>query len=207
MRLGGVGLTDAQLNCPHCHEPLEERSSDQARGIATCTCCGQLVNLKQLRLLDSMPLSAQDMEAAGRSGKGVAVLVGVLLVGSLGLFALITNTSIEGSAKGGGALAGWVLTPDSCLSGQREGFGGVLLGSDASPGRALRIVNDPVKGMLLVVVEPGRDNRVFERSGCSRFDVRTVRGNTNVNDVWAIDGHADFECQELSGKLKFEGCH
>jgi len=151
-----------------------------------------------------MPPRAQ---GARSSGKGVTVLVVVLIVGSLALFLLMTDTSIEGSAKGDGALAGWELRPDSCLSGQREGFGGVLLGSHASPGRALRIVNDPVKGTLLVVVQPGHDNRVFERSSCSRFDVRTVRSNTNINDIWAIDGHADFECPELRGKLTFEGCH
>jgi hypothetical protein len=207
VRFGGVGLTDAALTCPHCNAPLDEHSSDRARGVATCTGCGNLVNLKQLRLGDSMPPRARGTEAARHSGKGGALLVVLLIAGSLALFLLMTNTSIKGSAKGGGALAGWELTPDSCLSGQREGFGGVLLGSDARPGRALRIVNDPVKGTLLVVVEPGRDNRVFERSSCSRFDVRTVRSNTNVNDIWAIDGHADFECPELRGQLKFEGCH
>jgi len=132
--------------------------------------------------------------------------VAVLLVGSLGLFFLISNTSVDGKLQGSGELADWKLAPDECISGEREGFGGVVL-TGGSRGHALRVVNDPVKGTLLVVVRPGHDNLVLDKSACSRFDVRTLRSNTNINDVWAIDGHARFECPALRGKLEFEGCH
>jgi hypothetical protein len=142
-----------------------------------------------------------------RSGAAMALLVPMLVLGALGLFFVMTNTSVEGSLQGAGELGGWSFTPDDCVSGEREGFGGVVLTSDASAGRALRVVNDPVKGTLLVVVQPGRDNVVLDKAGCVTFDVRTVRSNTNVNDIWAIDGRVRVECPSLSGKLTFEGCH
>lgn len=196
------------LPCPHCHAPLEERSIDRARDIAVCAGCGQVVDLRQLRLGDSVPPRPPKAyrEQASGGGAGVGVLVAVLVIGSLAVFFLISSTSVEGKLQGSGELADWKLLPDECISGEREGFGGVVLTGN-SRGHALRVVNDPVKGTLLVVVRPGHDNLVLDKGVCSRFDVRTVRSNTNINDVWAIDGHARFECPVLSGKLEFEGCH
>lgn len=209
MLFARAGLTETALPCPHCQAPLDERSTDRAQDTVTCASCGNVVNLRQLRLGDSVPPRPPKSYREGRAGagSGVGLLVVVLVVASLGLFFLIANTSVEGTLQGSGELADWKRTPDECVSGQREGFGGVELTFKRSRGYALRVVNDPVKGALLVVVRPGHDNLVLDKTTCSKFDLRTVRGNTNVNDIWAVDGHARFECPVLRGKLEFEGCH
>lgn len=141
-----------------------------------------------------------------RSGAAVALTVPALVIGVLVLFFVMASTSVEGTLHASGTLGNWELTPDDCVSGQREGFGGVMLTTSGS-GRALRVVNDPVKGMLLVLVQPGRDNQVLGKASCSSFDVQTERTNTNINDIWAVDGHANIDCPELRGKVTFEGCH
>jgi hypothetical protein len=100
-----------------------------------------------------------------------------------------------------------VFEPDDCSSGQREGFGGVVLTASAQPGRLVRVVRDPVRGNLVVVVSQGQPNHVLSDRECTRFEVNAERTSTNINDVWVVDGSLTIECSELTGSATFEGCH
>ena len=120
---------------------------------------------------------------------------------------MISNTKVTGQLKATGDLGSWAFEPDDCTSGQREGFGGVVLTSSKQPERVLRVVKDPVRGSLVVVASPGRANHVLSGDSCPRFEVSANRTSTNINDVWVVDGSVTLDCKELSGSVTFEGCH
>ena len=50
-------------------------------------------------------------------------------------------------------------------------------------------------------------NHVLTGESCSRFEVNVERTNTNIDEIWAMDGSVTLECSELSGSVKFAGCH
>jgi hypothetical protein len=157
--------------------------------------------------------SAEPMSLAGppvsgaKPGAALALLVPLLIGASLLVFSLATSTEVTGVLEASGKLGTWVFTPDDCVSGQREGFGGVVLTSKAAPERVVRVVKDPVKGALLVIAERTGANHVFEPSACESLDLVAQRTDTNINDIWAVDGRARVECLGLSGTVTFEGCH
>src|SRR4030095_16123465 len=124
-----------------------------------------------------------------------------------GLFYMVSRTEVSGRLQAKGALGSWVFEPDSCSSGQCEGFGGVVLTASAQPERLVRAVRDPVRGNLVVVASNGQPNHVLTDGSCTRFDVKADRTSTNINEVWVVDGRLSIECSELSGSVVFEGCH
>jgi hypothetical protein len=64
-----------------------------------------------------------------------------------------------------------------------------------------------VRGSLLVIASAGQPNRVIAQDSCSRFQVNVNRTNTNINDIWVVDGNLSVECEQLAGSVVFEGCH
>lgn len=82
-----------------------------------------------------------------------------------------------------------------------------LLTASAQPERVIRLVRDPVRGTLVVVALPGQPNHIVANDSCTRFEVNVERTDTNINDIWAMDGSATIECSGLSGSVVFEGCH
>jgi hypothetical protein len=157
-----------------------------------------------------------DVQAAIIAGKsppgassGIVLSLGIpiLIVGILGLFFIMTSVEVSGRLQANGALGSWTFEPDDCNSGQREGFGGVVLMASKQSGRVIRVVKDPVRGTLVVVASPGSPNHILASDACSRFDVSVERTSTNINDIWAMDGAMTLECNGLTGSVKFEGCH
>jgi hypothetical protein len=145
--------------------------------------------------------------AGARSGAALSLLVPVFIAGMLGLFFMMANTEVSGRLQASGALGSWVFEPDDCVSGQREGFGGVVLTASKAPERVVRVVKDPVRGQLIVVASSGKPNHVLSGESCSRLDASAERTSTNINDIWVVDGKATLECNGLSGSVTFEGCH
>jgi hypothetical protein len=73
--------------------------------------------------------------------------------------------------------------------------------------RVVRVVQDPVRGGLVVVAAHGFPNHVLSAESCNRLDAKVERTSTNINDIWVVDGGVSLECRELSGSVTFEGCH
>jgi hypothetical protein len=145
-------------------------------------------------------------QAGTVAGPLAAFAIPLLVAGIVLLFLVMAETEVKGAfdLKGNDP---WNFTPGSCISGQRQGFGGVALSSKAAPGHLLRVVSDPVQGNLLVVVRPGQPNRVVDAAGCRTFDVQIQRTSTSINDIWVIDGHVTIDCPDASGAVTYSGCH
>lgn len=141
------------------------------------------------------------------SGVVLALVIPVFIVATVGLFLLVASTEVSGRLQASGALGSWTFEPDDCDSGQLEGFNGVTLVSSARRGLRIRVVRDAVRGNLLVVAMPGEPNHVISTESCPSLRVDVRRGDTNINEVWTQNGSATLECAELSGSVKFEGCH
>lgn len=142
------------------------------------------------------------------SGLGGAIAVGpIVLIIAVVMFLSAFSSSTQGSFTLGGDLGDTTFTPDWCESGQLKGFHGVELTSDASPGLTVRAMQDPVRGTLLVVARGGGKPVVITPEECTSLHVRVERGNTNVNDVWAVGGSASADCPALKGTVTFDGCH
>lgn len=148
-----------------------------------------------------------EQRGSARSGLFAVLAVPVLIGGTLVLFGLMTSTDVSGKLQAKGELGTWAFEPDHCVSGQREGFGGVVLQSSSAAGRVVRVVQDPVRGSLVVVPVSGKPNHVLSAAGCARFSANVRRTSTNINDIWAVDGSLSLDCPELSGTVTFEGCH
>jgi hypothetical protein len=153
-------------------------------------------------------VNVQGKRFAGAFWETARVFVFLAFIGGIyGLSVLIDRTEVKGRLQAKGALGSWVFEPDGCTSGQREGFGGVILTASASPGRVVRVVRDPVRGDLVMVASPGQPEHVLGGNPCPHFEVNVERTNTNINDIWAVNGSVAVECDELSGSAAFEGCH
>jgi hypothetical protein len=153
-------------------------------------------------------VNAQGKRPAGASsGVALVFVIPAFIASVLALFFWVAKTEVSGRLRANGALGSWVFDADDCISGQREGFGGVVLTASAQPNRLIRVVRDPVRGNLVVVASQGQPNHVVADKSCTRFDVRAERTNTNINDIWVVDGSLNIECSELSGSVTFEGCH
>jgi hypothetical protein len=176
-----------------------EQTLERALGLSDFAVEGELGT-------DAVSCDGRQPEGA-RAGAALAFIIPLFIATTVGLFLLVSSSEVSGRLQATGALGSWAFAPDDCDSGEREGFGGVVLKSSKDRGRVVRVVRDPVRGNLVVVASPGKPNYVVAPEGCSRLLVDVRRGNTNINDVWTQDGNLRLECKELSGSVTFEGCH
>jgi len=178
-----------------------EQSLERALGLVDFAVEGELGS-------DAVAVVVDGKQPAGaRSGVALALAIPLLIAGTVGLFLLAASSEVSGRLQAAGGLGTWSFDPDECNSGQHEGFGGVILKSSKNPEQVVRVVRDPVRGNLVVVASPGKPNHVITVETCPQLVVNVRRGNTNINDIWTQDGNLALECNELSGKVTFEGCH
>ncbi|MCA9636828.1 MAG: hypothetical protein KC420_12445 [Myxococcales bacterium] len=129
---------------------------------------------------------------------------------------------LEGSLSSEGDVLGtWNFTPDACESGQRQGFAGVTLFSDARPDVAIAVVDDPLDGFALAIDIAGRCGDqsacpplVIRASACAALDgfvFRNVRVSTN--NIFHVEGEVSVNCMidggggRLQGEVAFSACH
>ena len=97
------------------------------------------------------------------------------------------------------------LEIDNCWSGQMLSFYGVDLFHDPDIEKRLRIVDDPVEGMRIVLlgIVPTRDRVVVDDKSCSTFEVRLEPTNNYLNDIRILKGSLKLECTlpDEAGKL------
>ncbi len=145
---------------------------------------------------------------AAKGGAALAFLGPVIIAVAVGIFFFAGSSTLEGSLTAKPELGGWVLSPDDCSSGQRQGFHGVELRSSADPSRRVRLVRDAVRGDSVVVEESSPSRRtVLGPERCARFGLAIQQTNTSINDVWVMEGNASLDCDVLSGHVTFAGCH
>lgn len=155
---------------------------------------------------DALTLQGDPVKG-GASGALLGLLIPVFIGGTITLFYFMARSEVTGALEASAPLGSWSFQPDDCASGQHEGFGGVTLTSEKSPGRAVRVVMDPIKGMLVVAITPGQKNQVFDDEQCRVFHVQVERSNTNINDVWGMQGKTNLECPGLRGAVSYAGCY
>jgi hypothetical protein len=144
--------------------------------------------------------------AGAKAGAALVLLIPAFIAAILALFFVVSHTEVSGRLQAKAALGSWAFAANDCSSGQRESFDGVVLTATGDP-HAVRVVRDPVRGSLLVIASAGQPNRVIAQDSCSRFQVNVNRTNTNINDIWVVDGNLSVECEQLAGSVVFEGCH
>ena len=146
--------------------------------------------------------------AAVSSGAGATLaVVPLIVIVSVFLFFSALSSSTEGSFELAGQLGDQTFAPDHCASGQLDGFFGVALTSEASPGLVVRAMRDPTRGTLIAVQRNGHKPVVLSPEECTSLQVNVSRTSTNVNDVWAVRGSASADCPGLKGSVTFDGCH
>lgn len=147
--------------------------------------------------------------AVSAGGAGALALLPITLIGlGVGLFALMASSTIEGTLEASGERFGrFTFAADDCTSGQTQGFFGVELRSKQAPGLAVRAIRDPVRGTLVVVARGSAQPIVLTPEDCATLEVQITKTNTNINDVWVVEGRARIDCPELKGTVTFDGCH
>lgn len=136
------------------------------------------------------------------------------------VFLLCSLSACGSSDKIGGELSvdsemhgSWSMSPTTCISGQNQQFLGVDLIEGDDEEHMVRIVDDPLQGYSLGMNVPGQDFSLVIRapaSECEVFDLLVERGNTRINGIWAMQGHANIECHteglDIVADLHFSGC-
>jgi len=145
--------------------------------------------------------------AGASAGAGLAILIPLSLGAAAAWFIAVSTPEVAGRLQAAGTLGSWTFEADDCDSGQLEGFAGVTLKSSKAGGRVIRLVKDPVRGTLIVVASPGAPNHIISPETCPGLQLNVQHGNTNINEVWTQDGNVSLRCPELSGSVRFEGCH
>lgn len=130
------------------------------------------------------------------------------------------NNKIEGDLHAKGPRVGtWKLTPDRCVSGEREGFFGVYL-STGEKGKWVKVVKEPATGQMMVTVPlhgegESSDSGVVLRD-CKVLEGNIVRTNTRVNRIWMVNGKIKLDCElkhkegekgRVWGEVVFQNCH
>ncbi len=158
-------------------------------------------------------LSAAVPAPGGSVGQGGAVagvgLAVLLPVAGVALFVFMASSEASGTLTARGEAGEWQFVPDDCRSGQLSGFQGVELTSDKDRSRVIRVVKDAVRGNLLITEAQGapQPSVLADSASCTRFEFRFRRTSTTINDVVVVEGDAQLDCPNVSGNLKFEGCH
>ncbi len=170
--------------------------------------------------LDSVPQSAPPSTV--RKGRsiwiaGFGTLALFLLGPLLGVWVCVATGSKrpEGTIEStGGELGKWIMHPDRCQSGEHQGFFGVDLISRAEPRLGVRVIVDAAKGKLVNVNIPGGDNQAvqFSRERCTTLNVDVRKTDTQVNEIWLVEGSLELDCTVAEGKervfgsVRFENC-
>jgi hypothetical protein len=107
----------------------------------------------------------------------------------------------------------WTMSPTTCISGEHQLFFGVDLTEDGDVASGMRIVLDPEMGYSVAMNVPGHDLSIKleePATDCEIFDVLVQRGNTRVNNIWEVEGHATLKCRltglEIDADLQFTDC-
>ena len=207
-------------DCPKCASRLPEGN------FKFCPHCGA-------DLAEALAASMDPGSPTGPGGRPVrkkktrvmflAIAINFLVMGVVFYFVFSKGgcSSVEGQfVAAGEPLGDFTFVPDSCRSGQRMNFFGVvILGKGPNDGAVVPI-QDVAQGKMVKVEVPGScqppDLEVCKEidikpEHCSVFELSVKRTNTTVNDIRLLDGHLKLDCKFPEGgtakaDMKFTSC-
>lgn len=178
-----------------------EQQLERALGIVDFEVPGELASSLSARVA-----GASGNNSGAKAALGAVFLMPLVLGGGItALVFYLIRTEVSGHLSAQIDNAAFEFVPSDCRSGEPYGFVGVDLTSDA--GQAVRIMNDPVRGTLLLLQPTSRQALPVNLSQCSTQDVQIVRTNTTVNEVRVFEGRATLACPDVQASLTFAGCH
>ena len=131
-----------------------------------------------------------------------------IMTGGKSVKSMMPKSKVSGEFTASGkALGQWTFKPNTCKSGEREGFFGVWLTKKGDKDHWVKVAKNPATGKPVVTVRiPGTDKgQVFQK--CKVLKSSMVRTNTRVNRIWALKGNVEIDCPEkFKGKATFEMC-
>lgn len=137
-------------------------------------------------------------------------LVGIIFF--IGMFFGIRNmvkTEIKGTIiSENNSLGTWKIFPDSCDSGQRQGFFGVDIYNKKNADIRLRAIKDPVKGIIVLVKSSKTEEQGMKLtpSDCKKLQLKVRHGNVTYNKIREMKGHLTMDCKLITADLTFNGC-
>lgn len=141
---------------------------------------------------------------------GLAVVAVALSAGG-GLF-LMLRARATSEVTGELTVDGSRFAPQRCRSGKLGDdpppnhlrFDGVDL--FAPDGRTVRVIDDPMAGASVLVIDPGAAPRPVDRAACERFDVQLRDTGELIMEVWGMEGSIALACPDVRGEVRFERC-
>ncbi len=138
--------------------------------------------------------------------------------------AFVSCTKIQGAIESTGeALGTWTLTPDKCMTGNRERILGAALYTEKDPNVSVRIARDMRNQLLITVAIPSTCKKdgtcqalLIDKSRCSVLsgDVRLTNVMT-PDDFHHADGSLSMDCavnigakkSRIKGEVRFANCN
>ena len=205
-------------SCPKCANRLPDGN------FKFCPHCGA-------DLAEALAASLDPGRPTGPGGRRVkkkriaflAIALNFAIMGGVFYFVFARGgcSSVEGQfVATGEPLGNFKFVADSCRSGQRMNFFGVvMLGKGPNDG-AIVPIHDVAQGKMVKVEVPGScqppDLEICKEidikpEHCSVFQLSVKRTNTTVNNIRLLDGHLKLDCKFPEGgtakaDMKFTSC-
>ena len=121
---------------------------------------------------------------------------------------------VSGTVTSTGSTGDWTMHVDDCESGERAQFFGISFFDHSQPalGGHFNLGRDETPLLSVDTPQQGGSEQILA-SGCSVWDVDIRRTSSTYNNIWAMKGHARFDCQShdpdvrITGDLQFRSCH
>jgi len=163
----------------------------------------------------------RDSSLAGGSTKpalakvlwGFLPLLFVVGIGTLIFY--ITKSRVKGNVTLSIPTKTWTMHVNACASGERKEFFGVMFFDEKQPQTGGRLAL-PEEGEPHISLNlPDADYAIeYRKSDCSVWDVSLDHTNSTYNGIWAVKGHARFDCtttddtpSHATGDVQFDSCH
>ncbi len=143
---------------------------------------------------------------------GILVAAGGIVAFVLAIKGAITN-EVHGTVTAHGKQVGnWTMTPDVCVSGERNQFHGAQFFVDGNDVLGISFIQPIGQDPALTVNLPGKHQAArFGPADCKTLSGHVERQNSMVNRITNVRGSVTFDCgaadDRVSGELTFSNCH
>ena len=163
-------------------------------------------------------VSSEQHRSSGKA-PGHLLSAGLVIFLIVGGFVAFMNYQMGSRVKGDITLASpvksWTMHVNSCSSGERKMFFGVLFSDKKQPAMGGRISMPEDGEPRIILNRPDADYAVaYGKRDCKVWDVDLQRTNSTYNNIWGMTGHARFDCETTDdtashavGDVQFGSCH
>ena len=132
----------------------------------------------------------------------------------LGHIPYLFPPEVTGTVTATGTTGNWTMHVDECESGERSQYFGIAFfdHTQHALGGHINLTQDETPLLSVNTPRQGGSDEITS-PGCAVWDVDIRRTNSSYNDIWAMKGHARFDCQyhdpeaRVTGDLQFRSCH